>query len=261
MSRSYLQEKLQIPILRFNVRVLQTFGLLLDNSLITNRHGHVLRKGIMYFTIFIHIQFIFGSVIELFISNDESHQFESLGLILSYVKGAMQLYALIFSGKNFLDLIKSAEVNFSMNGKPLGKTEIPIFDSYVQTANRLARFMWVSFVLTLSSVFFELVPTFNVSVENHANEFDSQVMGRRNTAYKVWTPFQKLNNPYLKLDIIYEMISVTIFFIMFTTINLLTLMLIVFFAGHFNLLAECIENLTNETGDVTNTGMSQFSLV
>jgi hypothetical protein len=256
MSSLYLDEKFEIQILRFNVRVLQSFGLLLDNSLTSSRHGRVLRKGILYLIIFIHIQFIFGSVVELFLSNEDSHQFESLGLILSYVKGAMQLYALIFSGQNFLDLIKSAEVNFFMKGRPLGSTEIPIFDGYVQTVNRLARFMWATFVLTLSSVFFELVPTFNISMENYATEFDGHVMGRRKTAYKVWTPFQNMDSPYLKADIVYEMISVTIFFIVFTTINLLTLMLIIFFTGHFNLLAEYMENLTDQTGDATSTGMS-----
>lgn len=261
MSNLHIRENLRIQTLRLNVRVLQTFGVLLDNSLTLSRHGRLSRRGILYLIIFIHIQLIFGSVMELILSSGDSHQtFESLGYILSYVKGAMQLFALIFSGQEFIHLIKRAEVNFMMNGKLLGNMKI-IFDKYVQTANRLACFMWVTFVLTLSSVFFELVPTFNVSTENYSTQFDGQVMGRRKTAYKVWTPFQKLDSRYLKADIIYEMLSVTIFFLVFTTINLLTLMLIVFFAGHFNLLAESIENLTVKMDDATSTGTSLISLV
>jgi hypothetical protein len=176
-------------------------------------------------------------------------------MILSYVKGGIQTYALIFSGQDFLDLIKSAEVNFVINGRPLGNTKIPVFNGYVQTANRLAAFMWAAFVLTLSSIFFELVPMLDDSMENHATEFDGHVMGRRKTVYKVWTPFQRMDSPYLKAGIVYEIISATIFFIIFTTINMLTLMLIIFFAGHFNLLAEYTENLTNQTDDATSTGM------
>jgi len=181
--------------------------------------------------------------------------------ILSYVKGTIQLCALILHRRKFLDLIKSAEVNFFMNGKPLTHKVLPTVESYMQTANRLTHFMWVTFVLTLSSSYYELIPTNSVEMENDATEFDDQVIGRRKTAYKVWTPFQKLNSPYLTLDIIYEVITICIFFIIFTAFNLLTLILIIFFAGHFNVLAEYIGNLTDKTDQATNTGMGPSSLI
>jgi hypothetical protein len=182
-------------------------------------------------------------------------------LTLSYLKGAMQLYVVIASGNKFLDLIKSAEVNFFMYGKPMANTEIPIVESYVQTARRLTGFMWITFALTLSSVYIELIPTFITAVKNDASEFDGQVIGRRKTAYKVWTPFQKLDSTYLKLDIIYELISVSTFFVAFTAINLLTLMLIVFFTGHFNLLAESMENLIKKTDHPTSTGIRIYCIL
>jgi hypothetical protein len=204
---------------------------------------------------------VFGSVIELFLSDEDSHlKFESVTLTLSYVKGAMQLYVVIVSGNKFLDLIKSAEVNFFMCGKPVANTEIPVVDTYVQTARRLTRFTWITFALTLSSVYVELIPIFITAVENDATEFDGKVTGRRKTAYKVWTPFHTLESPYLKLDIIYELISVSTFFIVFTAINLLTLMLIIFFAGHFNLLAESIENLMKNMDHHTRTGIPKYSM-
>jgi hypothetical protein len=262
MGTPYLPEILQVQnILRLNVRVLQILGLLLDESVTVSRHFRLLRKGILFLIIFIHIHFVFGSLMELFLSDEDSHlKFESVTLILSYVKGAMQLYVVIISGNKFLYLIKSAEVNFFMHEKPVANTEITVVESYVQTARRLTGFIWITFALTLSSVYIELIPTFIAAIENDATEFDGQVLGRRKTAYKVWTPFHKLESPYLKLDIIYELISVSTFFIVFTANNLLTLMLIIFFTGHFNLLAESIEDLTKKMDHHTSTGITNYSM-
>lgn len=261
MDTQYSPEILGIQnILRLNVRVLQTFGILLDDSFPRSRNSRLLRKGVLFALVFIHIHFVFGSVTELLLSDEESNLFEIVNLSLCYVKGAMQLYLVIISGNKFLDLIKSAEDNFFIYGKPVANTEIAVVDSYVQTARRLTRFIWMTFALTLSSVYIELIPTFITAVEKDVTEFDGKVTGRRKTAYKVWTPFQKLESPYLKLDIIYELLSISTFFIVFTAINLLTLMLIIFFAGHFNLLAESIQNLMKMTDQHIGTGITTNSV-
>ena len=262
MSSKHSSQKFGLQhILRLNVRVLQIFGLLHHDLLTSNRGCHHLRKAVLYPVIFIHIQYIFGSVIELFLPSEDSHQIsQSLTLILCYIKGAMQFYALIFSGKKFLDLITYAEVNFFMDGKELADTETSVVRSYVQTANRLTGFMYLTFMLTLSSVYIELIPTLGISTGNYDTVFDGQVIGRRKTATKVWTPFQNLDSPYLKLDIIYEMISVSIFFLIFTAINTLTLVLIIFFTGHFNLLADRIENHTMKMQKTKITGIGTFSM-
>ena len=221
-----------------------------------------LRKAILYPVVFIHIHFVFGSVVELFLQSDDSQQVSvSLTLILSYIKGALQLYVIIFSGKKFLDLITCAEVNLFMNEKPLADTETPVVRSYVQAGNKLTGFMYLTFMLTLSTVYFELVPTLRISTENLDDQVYGQVIGRRKTAFKVWTPFQNLENPYLKLDVIYEMISVSVFFLIFTAINTLTLLLILFFTAHFSLLAEYIENHSKEIKKTTSTGIGTFEKV
>jgi hypothetical protein len=167
----------------------------------------------------------------------------------------------MFSGTKFLDLITYAEINFFMSAKPMVNTEMSVVRSYVQKGKRLTGFMYLTFVLTLSSVYFELIPTLRICTENCDILRDDQVMGRRKTVTKVWTPFQNLDSPYLKLDIIYEMTSVSIFFIIFTAINALTLLLIVFFTGHFNLLAECIGNHTKQMEQTAITGSVTFSKV
>jgi hypothetical protein len=100
-----------------------------------------------------------------------------------------------------------------MNGKPLTNTEMSVVRSYVKTGNKLTAFMHSTFILTLSAVYFELLQTMRISTENNGNEEYSQVTIRRKTAFKVWTPFQNLDSPYLKLDIIYEITSVSIFFL------------------------------------------------
>jgi hypothetical protein len=147
-----------------------------------------------------------------------------------------------------------------MSGQPMTNTEMSIIESYVQTARRLTGFIWMTFALTLSSVYIELTPAFISAVGRNATEFDGQVVGSRRTASKVWTPFQKLDSPYLKLDIIYELISVTTFFIIFTAINLLTLLLIIFFTGHFNILAESMENVTMKTDNHARIGITSYSM-
>jgi hypothetical protein len=262
MGSPYLPETLRVHnIMRLNLRVLQTFGLLPDDSLAVNRYRCLLRKAILFLLVPIHIYFIFGSVLQLVLSDEDSDiKLESITLTLSYVKGGMQFYTLIFSSQKILDLIKSTEINFFMCGQPVTNTEVSIIESYVQTARRLTGFIWITFALTLSSVYIELTPAFVAAVERDATEFDGQAVGKRRTASKVWTPFQKLDSPYLKLDIIYELISVTTFFIIFTAINLLTLLLIIFFTGHFNILAESMENVTMKTDHHARIGITSYSM-
>lgn len=263
MSSTYLPEKLTVKqILRLNVRILQIFGLLPEDVLTANLCQYNLRKAVLYPVAFIHIHFVFGSVVELFLQSDDSQQISvSLTLILSYIKGALQLHVVIFSGKKFLDLITCAEANLFTNGKPLADTETSVVRSYVQTAKKLTGFMYLTFMLTLSTVYFELVPTLRISTQNLDDKVYGQVTGRRKTAFKVWTPFQNLEDPYLKLDVIYEMISVSVFFLIFTAINTLTLLLILFFTAHFSLLAEYIETHSQKTQETTSTGIGTFEKV
>jgi hypothetical protein len=227
--------------------------------LTSNRACRYLRKAALYLVTFIHAHYAVGSVVALLLPNEDSHHISvSLTLTLSYIKEALQLYALIFSRKKFLDLIKYAEVNFFMDGKQMANTETSVVRSYVQMATRLTGFMYLTFFLTLSSVYFELTPTLIISKENYGTVFDGEVIGRRKTVSTVWSPFQNLDSPYLKIDIIYEIISVSVFFLIFTAINTLTLILIIFFTGHFNLLAECIQNHTKMMEKTRVTGIGTF---
>jgi hypothetical protein len=141
-----------------------------------------------------------------------------------------------------------------MNGKPLTNTETSVVRSYVKTGNKLTAFMYSTFIITLSSAYFELLPILRISTENNDNEEYGQVISRRKNVFKVWTPFQNLDSPYLKLDIIYEITSISIMFLIFTAINTLIIMLILFFTAHFNLLAERIESQTSTTKTTASTG-------
>jgi hypothetical protein len=228
--------------------------------LTANRRCHYLRKALLYPVVFINIYCVIGSVVELFLPSEESHQiFASLMLIICFTEGALQLFVLIFSGKKFLILITYAEDNFFMNGKPLTNTDLSVVRSYVKTGNKLTAFIYSVFILTLSTIYIELLPTLRISTENNDNQVYGQVIGRRKTVLKVWTPFQNLDSPYLKLDIIYEITSVSIFFLIFTAINMLTIVLILFFTAHFNLLAERIESHTKTIEKTTSTGTETIS--
>jgi hypothetical protein len=68
----------------------------------------------------------------------------------------------------------------------------------------------LTFMLTLITIYFELVPILRISIENHDSQLYGQVIGRRKAVYTVWTPFQNLDSPHLKLDVMYEMIGVSI---------------------------------------------------
>jgi hypothetical protein len=261
MGTPYLPETLRVHnILGLNLRVLQTFGLLLDDSLAVNRYRRVLGKAILFLLVPIHIYFIFGSVVQLVLSDEDSDiKLESITLTLSYVKQGIQFYVLIFYSKKFLDLIKSAEANFFTRGQPVSNTEMSITESYVHTARRLTGYIWINFALILSSVYIELIPAFVAAFERDATEFGGKVVGTRRTVFKIWTPFQKLDSPYLKLDIICELISVTMFFIVLTAINLLTLLLIIFFTGHFEILAESMEKVIMKTDHHARIGITTYS--
>jgi hypothetical protein len=262
MDSPHLTETLGVHnMLGRNIRILQIFGLLPDDSLPVTRSLRVLSKGILALVVFIHVYCIFGSVMQLILSDEDSNiKLESGTLILSYIKGGMQVFVLIVSRQKFLDLIKYAEVNFFVCGQSVTNTDMSIIEGYVQTARRLTGFFWATFALALISAYIELIPSFFTTFEIDANESVDQSSDRRRTVAKVWTPFQKIDSPYLKLDIIYELMASTVFFIIFTAINLLTLLLIIFFTGHFNILGESMENVIKNLERHALTGITSYSM-
>lgn len=103
MISTNLPKKLRVKqVLRLNVRIIQTFGLLPENVLTANRGCHNLRKAFLYPVVFISIHFILGSVFEPFLPSEDSQQISvPLMLILCFIKGPFQLYVLIFSEISF----------------------------------------------------------------------------------------------------------------------------------------------------------------
>ena len=70
--------------------------------------------------------------------------------------------------------------------------------------------MLLTFILTLITIYFKLIPILRISTKNHDNHVYGQVICMRKPVYTVWTPFQNLGSPYLKLNEMYEMTGVSI---------------------------------------------------
>ena len=223
-------------ILTLNLKVLQKFGVLTQNSNDKKLCTRIVEKFVESFLLIMMV-YCFGAVfVELYITSSD---FESIAMcatfVLTYTKNLARHGSLTVHRKNFLKLIFSIQENRFIKAIKHTNNEYSLVKSYANLAIKIARYVWIVFLFTAISLICNLQkPNVELSLNSTVAE------ARRVSVFKIWLPFKGTESPYFELITFFEYTLLISYFFFVTVINTTIVALIISVAGQFSLLAECI---------------------
>jgi hypothetical protein len=228
-------------ILEINLKILRYYGILLDDSINKTRWEKVKGIAIQLLTVSLVVQYFLGTLVELFLSlGNLQSAGHCLLFLITYLKNVVKLGTFVIYRKKFLCLFSKLEKNFYIQGITPTNAERSLVQSYMNLSKRIAKYVWASFFITLASLIINTPPRPNRELITDPEEIKNL---RRDSSLKMWFPFRATESPYFELTTVYESVTISIYFILITTINITILGLIIHASAHFAVLAEAIKNM------------------
>jgi hypothetical protein len=162
--------------------------------------------------------------------------------LIAHVKNVMKLGTMIVYRTKFISLVNSLEQNYFVHHGPHTKIELSLLGSYMHLTRRLAKYVWISYALTTSSIYFNTPPRPKL-VESNSTVSGEQLPIRRDSGMKEWLPFQAVETPYYELITAYELLAMTIYFACVTVMNITFLALIIYTTAQFAVLANALQQV------------------
>jgi hypothetical protein len=243
-NRMILEKELQKlrkqNILEINLKIFRYFGILLDDSVNETRCEKVKGMAKQLVIVSLVAQYFFGTSVELFLSlGDMQNAGHCFIYLITHLKNVVKLGTFIIFREKILYLLSKIENNFYIQGIAPTNAERSLVRSYVNLSKRIAKYVWISFLLTLATVFISTPPRPNLELITDPEEIKYI---RKDSSLKMWFPFRAIESPYFELTTVYENITISIYFIFFTTVNITILGLIIHTTAQFAVLAEAIKN-------------------
>jgi hypothetical protein len=244
-----LSEKLKKQnILKLNLMILKYYGLLLDDSVNKSRWEEVVGLIKQLFTVCLVAQYFLGTSVELYLSMDNVQRAgDCFIFLISHLKNAVKLGTLIIHRKRILCLISKLENNYYIQGKTPTNAEISIVQKYMNLSKRIAKYVWISFCVTQVSLAANMPPRPNLELITDPEEIKNI---RRDSVIKMWFPFKAIESPYFEITSVYECVTMSIYFVFVTTVNITLVALIIYMTGIFAVLAHSIQNGATHVADL-----------
>jgi hypothetical protein len=130
----------------------------------------------------------------------------------------------------------------------------------MQLARRLSKYVWISYVLTTSSIYFNVPPRPKLDAESNSTISGEQTSIRRESVMKEWMPFEAVEKPYFELVTAYELLAMTVYFACVTVMNITFLALIIYTTAQFAVLANALQQIRmNVVNNFSNHGNGSVS--
>jgi hypothetical protein len=192
-------------------------------------------------------------MVEMYILRDRPQDVgDGFIFLIAHVKNVMKLGTMIFYRTKFIFLIKSLERNYFVHERPHTANELSVLESYMRLTKRLAKYVWISYALTTSSIYFNTPPRPKFDAESNSTMSGGQVAIRRQSGMKEWLPFQAVETPYFELVTAYELLSMTAYFGCVTLMNITFLALIIYTTAQFALLANALQQAATNVSEMIN---------
>lgn len=254
LNRLELPENIRTQnVLTFNLKLLRFFGILVDYSRLSTRWEVPLYLMLQCVIIFLHAQHVICTTIEVYILRDRPQVVgDGFIFLIAHVKNVMKLGAMIVYRTKFITLINSLERNYFVLERPHTVSELSLLGSYMHLTKRLSKYVWLSYVLTTSSIYFNTPPRPKLDVESNSTMSGENVAIRRESGLKQWLPFQAIETPYFELVTAYELLTMTVYFGCVTLMNITFLALIIYTTAQFALLANALQQATLNVPEALN---------
>jgi hypothetical protein len=233
-------------ILEINLKIFRYFGILLDDSVNETRWAKVTGMAKQILVVSLVAQYILGTSVELFLSLGDMQKVGHCFIyLISHLKNAVKLGTFITYRKKILYLLSKIENNFYIQGIAPTNAERSLVRSYMNLLKRIVKYVWISFFLPLVSIIISTPPRPNLELITDPEDIKYI---KRDSSIKMWFPFRAIESPYFELTTAYEKITMSIYFLFFTTINITILGLIIHTTAQFAVLAEGIRNRATRAG-------------
>jgi hypothetical protein len=232
----------KLNVLSFNLKMLRFFGILIDYSRISTRWEAPLYLLLQSVIIFLHAQHVIGTMIEMYMLRDRPQDVgDGFIFLIAHVKNVMKLGTMIIYRTKFISLINSLDRNYFVHQRPHTNTELSLLRSYMYLTRRLAKYVWISYVLSTSSIYFNTPARPKFDVESNSTVPGEYVAPRRASGMKEWLPFKGTETPYFELVTTYELLTMTVYFACVTVMNITFLALIIYATAQFAVLASAFQ--------------------
>jgi hypothetical protein len=189
-------------------------------------------------------------MIEMYILRDRPQDVgDGFIFLIAHIKNVVKLGTMIVYRTRFVSLLNSLERNYFVNQGPHTNTELSLLGSYMHLTKRLAKYVWISYALTTSSIYFNTPPRPKLDVQSNSTISGEQIAIRRQSVMKEWLPFHAIVTPYYELVTAYELLAMTVYFACVTVMNITFLALIIYTTAQFAVLANALQQVRTNVAE------------
>ena len=226
-------------ILELNLQIFKYYGFLLDDSVDTTRWDRLTGTFRRLLLVFVVAQHSLGTAVQLYLSLGNIEKTgDCLIFLISHVKNVVKLGTLIIYRKKMLCLLSRTEGNYYVQGITPTDSQKLLVQNYTNLTRKIAKYVWISFVLTQASLIVNMPPRPNLEIITDPEELKNV---RRESSIHMWIPFKAIESPYYEIAVVYECVTMTVYFAFVTAVSITILGLIIHMTALFALLADTIE--------------------
>jgi hypothetical protein len=236
-------------ILELNLEIFKYYGILLDDSVDKTRWERLADMLRRLLIVSVVAQHSLGTAVELYLSMGNLQKAgDCLIFLISHVKNVVKLGTLIVYRKQLLRLHSRLEKNYYIQGITPTNSEKLLVQNYMNLSRKIAKYVWISFFLTQASLIVNMPPRPNIEIITDPEELKNI---RRDSSIHMWIPFKAIESPYFEIAVVYECVTMTVYFAFVTTVNITLVGLTIHITALFALLADTIEKGVTGGADVT----------
>jgi hypothetical protein len=246
--RTELEKLRNKNILELNLKILRYFGTLLGDPVNKTRLERVVGVVKQLLTMFLVAQYFLGTSVQLYLSLNDIHKAgDCFIFLISHLKNLVKFGTLIINRKKILCILTKIDNYYYVQGITTTTAQRSLVQGYMNLSKRIATWVWVTFILTLVPLIINQPPRPNLQLITDPEEINHM---RRDSSMKMWFPFRAIESPYFELALVYENITMSIYLVFVTTVNVTLVGLIIHMTAQFAVLVEAIQNGMTRTACV-----------
>jgi hypothetical protein len=235
-----LEELRKRDILEINLKIIRYFGLLQDESVNKTRFEKVTVMAKQIIITLLITQYFLGTSVELYLSLSDMYKAGNCIIyFITSLKNMAKLGTVIINRKKFLSLLINIDKNRYVQGITPTEAQRSIVQSYIDLSKKTAKWVWILCFMALISLIINQPPQPNLELIIDPDEMKDL---RRGSSIKMWLPFRAIESPYFEMSLVYEDITMTIYFIFITAINVTIVDIIIKVSAQFAVLAEAVQS-------------------
>jgi hypothetical protein len=230
-------------IMSLNVKLIQAYGYLREDSVNTRRIITVCMGIMKYLVLFLFVSFLVGALVEIYRLRNTPHDLgEGIVFIITITKTMAKLLSLIQNKNEYLHLIHSFGDVF-IHGSTLTMQQSSVIKSYLSQANILVKSTWYPSIIMVSIFLGKVTPP---------TDREGDFVPAWEASSRVTVPFQSANSPFYTFRVVYATVITAGGYFITTLLNTFGFLLVIYVTAQFALLADSLKHATENVMETIN---------